>query len=310
MRTAASGSPRGCVQFTASGVPSGHAAGFVACVQMPTTPKARIPTPTTFRIDRQRTDLQARPFLAHDAAQRNEEVEAGDTRGDDPAHAGGEVVRRRLVDPVVLDDDHASHLEDLQDHALPDEEPGQRDDERRNPHLRNERALCRSDDRDDPERDEDAEPAREVATVGELQRGRSQRGNAAQKADREIDLRDQQHEDDTERDHRHARHLQDDVHEVRRREEVRRGEAEEPDDEDLADDDWQDTEIPRLEVPDRSLPDALLLFGIRRAEVRGGDVDRAHATTPASTSATPATFVGIPAVMACTTSCCVVLARS
>ena len=50
MRTAASGSPRGCVQFTVSGVPSGHAAGFVAWVQMPTTPKARIPTPTTFRM--------------------------------------------------------------------------------------------------------------------------------------------------------------------------------------------------------------------------------------------------------------------
>ena len=32
---------------------------------------------------------------------------------------------------------------------------------------------------------------------------------------------------------------------------------------------------------------------------------RAHATTPASASATPATFVGIPAVIACTTSCCV-----
>ena len=50
MRTAASGSPRGCVQFTVSGVPSGHAAGFVAWVQMPTTPKARIATPTTFTI--------------------------------------------------------------------------------------------------------------------------------------------------------------------------------------------------------------------------------------------------------------------
>ena len=163
---------------------------------------------------------------------------------------------------------------------------------------------------DDAERDEDAEPARVVATVGELQLGRGQRGNAAQKADRQIDLRDQQHEDDTERDHRHARHLEDDVHEVRRREEVRRGEAEERDDEDLADDDRQDAEIPRLEVSDRSLPDALLLLGVRRAELRGGDVDRAHATTPASTSATPATLVGIPAVIACTTSCCVVVARS
>ncbi len=79
---------------------------------------------------------------------------------------------------------------------------------------------------------------------------------------------------------------------------------------DLADDDGQDAEIPRLEVSDRSPPDALLLVGIRRAELGGGDVDRAHATTPASTSATPATFVGIPAVIACTTSCCVVLARS
>ena len=69
--------------------------------------------------------------------------------------------------------------------------------------------------------------------------GGGQRGNAAKEPDRQIDLRDQQHEDDTERDHRHARHLEDDVHEVRRREEVRSGEAEEGDDEHLADDDRQ-----------------------------------------------------------------------
>ena len=53
-----------------------------------------------------------------------------------------------------------------------------------------------------------------------------------------------------------------------------------------------------------------LLLGVRRAELGGGDVGRAHATTPASASATPATLVGIPAVIACTTSCCVVVARS
>ena len=48
----------------------------------------------------------------------------------------------------------------------------------------------------------------------------------------------------------------------------------------------------------------------RRASSEAATSARAHATTPASTSATPATLVGIPAVIACTTSCCVVVARS
>ena len=68
--------------------------------------------------------------------------------------------------------------------------------------------------------------------------------------------------------------------------------------------------FPDLRFPTARCQTLSLLFGIRRAEIRDSDVDRAHATTPASASAMPATFVGIPAVIACTTSCCVVLARS
>ncbi len=166
---------------------------------------------------------------------------------------------------------------------------------------------------DDGECDEDAEPAGVVTTVGELELGRSQRGNAAQEPDRQIDLRDQQHEDDTERDHRHACHLEDDVHEVRRREEVRSGEAEEGDDQHLADDDRQNAQVSRLEVVDRALPEPGALLGVPlgQPDTRRDDLGvGAHETISGAVSAIPATFVGIPAVIACTTSCCVVFSRS
>ena len=48
MRSAASGSPSGCVQFTVSGVPSGTAAGLVAWLQIATMPKHATATPASF----------------------------------------------------------------------------------------------------------------------------------------------------------------------------------------------------------------------------------------------------------------------
>jgi hypothetical protein len=173
--------------------------------------------------------------------------------------------------------------------------------------------LSRPDDGHDAERDEDAEPAGVVPAVRKLQRGRCQRRDAAQVSDRQVDLGDQEDEDDTERDHRHARHLQDDVHEVPRREEVRGGEAEIGDDQDLADDDRQDAEVARLDVADRPLPEGPVfeLVALGEPDARGDDVGSfGHATISGAVSAMPATLVGTPAVIAWTISCSVVFARS
>ncbi len=149
---------------------------------------------------------------------------------------------------------------------------------------------------------------------GELHLGRGDRSNAAQVADREVDLAEEQHEDDAVRDHRHPGHLQDDVHEVPGGEEVRRGEAEVRDDQDLAEDDREHAEVAGLDVAESPLPEARALLGIvspgqpdpRRDDLGVG----AHDTTSGAVSAMPDTLVGIPAVIAWTTSCCVVVARS
>ena len=50
----------------------------------------------------------------------------------------------------------------LQDHALPDQEPCQGDDERRHADLRDDRSLRRADHGDDGEPDQDREPSRVV----------------------------------------------------------------------------------------------------------------------------------------------------
>src|SRR4029079_10305456 len=83
-------------------------------------------------------------------------------------------------------------------------------------------------------------------------------------------------------------------------------------DQDLADDHRQDAEVPRADVGLRALPEAGLLgrVAVRHLDAGCDDVGPgAHVTSPA-VSAMPATFVGIPAVIAETTSCCVVVARS
>ena len=110
-------------------------------------------------------------------------------------------------------------------------------------------------------------------------------------------------------------HLDDDVVEVDRGEEVRRLEAEEDDDEDQAEDDRQDAEVARLEVVDDATdlagrPGRLRLVG-RGASVLADDVDVRGAHGVASAVAgIPETFVGMPAVIASTTSCWVVFRRS
>ena len=162
---------------------------------------------------------------------------------------------------------------------------------------------------------EDRDPAREVVRgAGQLELGRGHGGDAAQVADREVDLPEEEDEDDAEGDHRHPGHLQDDVDEVRGGEEVRRRQTEEEDDRELAEDDREDAEVARLEVVAGGLPHPPGTLGsaaVGERDARCHDVRLgAHWATSAPVAAMPATFVGMPAVIAWTTSCCVVLSRS
>ena len=207
--------------------------------------------------------------------------------------------------------------ENPQDHALPDQEAGERDDERRDTHPRDDRAL--------PQADHGAngnggryrqQPVDLVPAAGQLELGNRDGTDAGHVADREIDLPDQEDEDDAEGEHRRPGHLDEDVVEVDRGEEVRRLEAEEDDDEDEAEDDRQDAEVPRLEVVDDATdlagqPTRLRLVGRAAASVLADDVDvrGAHAVASA-VDGIPETFVGTPAVIASTTSCWVVFRRS
>jgi hypothetical protein len=52
----------------------------------------------------------------------------GEHGRDDPARGVRQHVVRDVVDLVLLDADHALGSEDVQDHALPDEQSGERDD--------------------------------------------------------------------------------------------------------------------------------------------------------------------------------------
>ena len=84
--------------------------------------------------------------------------------------------------------------------------------------------------------------------------------------------------------------------------------------EDLAEDDREHAEVAGLDIAESPLPEARALLGIvspgqpdpRRDDLGVG----AHDTTSGAVSAMPDTLVGIPAVIAWTTSCCVVVARS
>src|ERR1700758_2115781 len=147
-----------------------------------------------------------------------------------------------------------------------------------------------------------------------LQLGDRERADPRDVADRQVDLAEQEDEDDAVGQHRRAGHLDDDVAEVLGREEVRRLEAEEDDDEDECEDDREDAQVARAHVRRRSAKQpgqsgGLFLFR-SWASVLADDLDvrRRHAGA-AAVAGIPETFVGTPAVIACTTSCCVVLSR-
>ena len=260
MRSAASGSP------TAPVAVLGERRAFRACRRhlgvVADGYRAETRNRHAGELDHRHPDVrgEAGASLPQDPEERDQAVPAGDERGNQPARIGGEVVRRRVVDPVVLDEDRVARLQDFEDHALEDQEAGQRHDERRHADLRHDRSLTEADEGDDPERQQDRHPAGKVVPgIGELELGDGDRRNAAHVGDREIDLAEQKDEHHPERDHRHPGHLQDDVDEVGGGEEVRRRDAEVHDDPDLRENDREHAEVSRPDVADGPLPEALVL---------------------------------------------------
>ena len=123
-------------------------------------------------------------------------------------------------------------LEHLQDHALPDQEARERDDERWHADERDDRALRGADQRADQRRRgrSRCRPFSWCPLPGNWSSATTSAPMPGDVADREVDLPEQQHEDDAVGEHRRAGHLDDDVAEVVGGEEVRRLEAEEDDD--------------------------------------------------------------------------------
>ena len=147
-------------------------------------------------------------------------------------------------------------------------QPCERDDERRNADLGHDRALDAADERAQAHRDRDRDDSGiRMAATRKLELGDGQGRYPAQISDRKVDLAEQEDEDHSEGEHGQAGHLDDDVVEVVRGEEVRRLEAEEDDDERQADDDRQDPEVARPHVVVR--PGARALPAPRLRPFRG-----------------------------------------
>ena len=181
----------------------------------------------------------------------------------------------------------------------------------------------------DDQRDGDGRPPRPVGVVRPQQ---ERHGDAADRADvghRQVDLADQQHEHDADGDRGDRRHLQEQVGEVALGEEGVVEHAEHDGDDDQPDDDRQRARARRRGRPATSgarsrrasraaasssagvaggsgSSGVTTGVGVRRATRWCGSIVMAR---PLPASAMPGTWSIVPAVMACTTSCCVVSAR-
>ena len=154
--------------------------------------------------------------------------------------------------------------------------------------------------------EEDRDDPRDLVPVRESQLRDDDAGDPADVADREVDLADQEDEDDAVGEQRHTGHLRDDVAEVAGAEEVVSLEREEDDDDDEPDEHRPAAEVPGAEVVEDPSEERLGQDGLRRE--RRSVV--AHTGGSGSVEGMPDTFVGTPAVIACTTSCWVVAVRS
>jgi len=108
--------------------------------------------------------------------------------------------------------------EHLQQDALERQQPGQGDDERRHPEPRGDQPLEQPDGRSGHDAGRDRQVGR-PAVLG-AQHSRDRRRHAAHGTDREVDLAEQQHQHDADRDQADAGDLKHQVGEVGRRQEA------------------------------------------------------------------------------------------
>src|SRR5439155_12622560 len=102
------------------------------------------------------------------------------------------------------------------------QEPCERDDERGHTDKGHDRALDATDERAQAHRDRNRDQSRiRMAATRELELGDGQGRYPAQVPDRKVDLAEEEDEYHSEGEHRQAGHLDDDVVEVVRGEEVR-----------------------------------------------------------------------------------------
>ena len=246
---------------------------------------------------------------------------------DDPARVVFEEVVGDPDDGVVLDPDR-SEVRGLgredEDDPRPDEQPGERDDERRHAGLRDHERLGEADRRRARQRGHDRRPPGPPGVLRAQEERHHDAANGAHERHRQVDLPDQEHEDDADRDRRDRGHLQEEVGEVALGEERLVEEAEDDDDDHEADDDRQRPELaganslpPMVEVPrQRSLRGSFALEESRAGAAplsqrrwdRHPGPDRSRLGHLRLLH--PRDVPIVPAVIACTTSCCVVSDRS
>uniref|UniRef100_J1RUT9 Dehydrogenase n=1 Tax=Streptomyces auratus AGR0001 TaxID=1160718 RepID=J1RUT9_9ACTN len=188
------------------------------------------------------------------AALQQQRAPVGEDRDQRQAVAGalvlevvaGEVLHQaagRRVDGALV-----AHHPDLQ--AAPAEEAGQRDDEGRHTDFGEKEPVQGADGQSRDDGDQDREPV--VDALGDAEDGPHGRADTRHRADRQVDLAEQQHEDDADGHDAEAGGVDTDVREAVRGQEAAVLELEDDRDDDQADDDRQRAQLttahPALEV--------------------------------------------------------------
>ncbi len=169
---------------------------------------------------------------------------------EDPTRERADVGARDVVDRVVLDRDRPAFAEDLQEYPLPEEEAGERDDERGQTDPRDDRSLEHADSRAGEERGRNCRiPGPAVGRAREV--GHDHPAEAGDEPDREVDLAEEQDEDLPHRQQAEDRSLDEQVDEVAGGQELVVEGLEQDRDQDHPCDDRQDPALAGLEPRER-----------------------------------------------------------
>ena len=176
------------------------------------------------QVGPQRPERQARGPGPAPVRQRRRRRHDHHHRGQRPPDRVGEERAGEVGDRLVGQVDRAGAPEDVQQRALPGQQAGQRDDERRHPQLGDPDALEQADPRPDGQAGGDGRDG--VPALLHVEHRHDGGGQAAHRPDRQVDLAQQQHQHHADRDRPHRRDLQHEVGEVAGGQEVRVGRLE------------------------------------------------------------------------------------